>query len=89
MIPAIYTALPSSQELICQELFNCSPKESINLTREYENFSQSRFGVGEWLPDGLVLGLRYDPQTEKWIYWLETPELEPSTRWWPESSLER
>ncbi len=65
----------------------CSPTV-IELRRDHEFFPQPRFDVGEWIADGLILGLRYDPLTREWSYWIETPELEPSTRWWPESVLE-
>jgi hypothetical protein len=55
---------------------------------EHLNFSPPLFSIGEWLGDGLILGMCWDPDKDIWLYQLEAPEVD-GKRWIPESHLER
>lgn len=61
---------------------------SYTITTEHLNFSTPQFSIGEWLGDGLILGIRWDPQLGQWSYLCEAPEIE-GMRWIPEDHLER
>ncbi len=62
---------------------------SIGLIRDHENFPEPIFAIGELVADGLILGIMYRPESRAWLYYVESPELEPPTRWLPESDMER
>ncbi len=62
---------------------------TIGLVRDHENFPDPKFALGEWVADGLILGIRYDPSTRLWHYYVEAPELDPPTRWLLEDHMER
>lgn len=61
---------------------------NYSISTEYLNFATPKFSIGEWLQDGLVLGIRWDPDVNEWSYLCEAPEIE-GKRWIKEENLER
>ncbi|GAB4218691.1 MAG: hypothetical protein OHK0012_28690 [Synechococcales cyanobacterium] len=57
------------------------------LSTEHLNLTQPLLTLGDWVGAGLILGLRWDPDTHEWSYLLEAPEIE-GKRWLRESQID-
>ncbi len=60
----------------------------LQISTEHVYFTTPKFILGEWIGDGLILGIRWDPDADEWSYQLESPEVE-GKRWIREADLER